>query len=190
MSSRSHPAVHPLDVEIPQLTEPAAAAAAENDGRPDDRVRMKDIQGMPGTPTNLALRLFQFAFAAVSVSVMAATSDFPSVTAFRYLVAALSLQCLWSLSLAIVDIYALLVKRSLRNPRIVAVFTIGDGITSTLTFAAACASAGITVLIGNDFNNCSQNHCTRFETSTAMAFVSWFAVSPSFFLNFWYLASG
>ncbi|KAM0034600.1 putative casparian strip membrane protein [Helianthus debilis subsp. tardiflorus] len=191
MSSRSHPAVHPLDVEIPQLTEPAAAAAAaENDGRPDDRVRMKDIQGMPGTPTNLALRLFQFAFAAVSVAVMAATSDFPSVTAFRYLVAALSLQCLWSLSLAIVDIYALLVKRSLRNPRIVAVFTIGDGITSTLTFAAACASAGITVLIGNDFNNCSQNHCTRFETSTAMAFVSWFAVSPSFFLNFWYLASG
>ncbi|KAI7748796.1 hypothetical protein M8C21_032916 [Ambrosia artemisiifolia] len=228
MSSRSHPAVHPLDIELPQLTEiaPPAPAAVENDGRPDDRVRMKDIQGMPATPTNLALRLFQFAFAAVSVSVMAATSDFPSVTAFRYLVAALSLQCLWSLSLAIIDIYALLVKRSLRNPRIVALFTIGDGvvkvfitgakwrnkkvvlpvspclslrmsnslypndITSTLTFAAACASAGITVLIGNDFNNCSQNHCTRFETSTAMAFVSWFAVSPSFFLNFWYLASG
>nr|GEX67173.1 hypothetical protein [Tanacetum cinerariifolium] len=59
-----------------------------------------------------------------------------------YLVAALSLQCLWSLSLAIVDIYALLVKRSLRNSIILGLFTIGDAITSTLTFAAACASAG------------------------------------------------
>ncbi|PWA89152.1 CASP-like protein 5A2 [Artemisia annua] len=62
-------------------------------------------------------------------------------------------------------------------------------ITSTLTFAAACASAGITVLISSDLQNCAQNHCTRFETSTAMAFVSWFLVSPSFFLNFWSLAS-
>jgi len=56
-------------------------------------------------------------------------------------------------------------------------------ITSTLTFAAACASAGITVLIGNDLNDCAQNHCTRFETATAMAFMSWFAVSPSFLLD-------
>ena len=71
MSSRSHPAVFPLDIEVTE------GAAAENG------VRMKDIQGMPGTKSGLALRLIQFAFAAVSVSVMAATSDFPSVTAFR-----------------------------------------------------------------------------------------------------------
>ena len=62
-------------------------------------------------------------------------------------------------------------------------------ITSTLTFAAACASAGITVLIGNDLNKCAINHCTRFETATAMAFMSWFSVSPSFLLNFWSLAA-
>ena len=61
-------------------------------------------------------------------------------------------------------------------------------ITSTLTFAAASASAGITVLI-NDFDRCNVNHCTRFETAVAMAFISWFAVSPSFILNFWSLAS-
>ncbi|KAJ9545505.1 hypothetical protein OSB04_025212 [Centaurea solstitialis] len=185
MSSRSHPAVYPLDIEVTE----GAADGAENGGLPDDRVRMKDVQGMPGTTSGLALRLIQFAFAAVSVAVMATTSDFPSVTAFRYLVAALSLQCLWSLSLAILDIYALLVKRCLRNPRVVSFFTIGDGTTSTLTFAAACASAGITVLISNDFNNCRENHCTRFQTSTAMAFVTWFAVLPSFFLNFWFMAS-
>ncbi|KAK9059799.1 hypothetical protein SSX86_020503 [Deinandra increscens subsp. villosa] len=186
MSNRSRPSVHPFDFEVPQLRE---VDAADNGAPPDDTVRMKDVQGMPGTPAGLALRLLQFGFAAVSVAVMAATSDFPSVTAFRYLVAALSLQCLWSMSLAIVDLYALLVRRCLRNSRILGFFAVGDAVTSTLTFAAACASAGITVLIGSDFNDCANNHCTRFETSTAMAFVSWFLVSPSFFLTFWSLAS-
>ena len=62
-------------------------------------------------------------------------------------------------------------------------------IISTLTFSAACASAGITVLIGNDMDECGENHCTRFETATAMAFLSWFAGSLSFLLNFWTLAS-
>lgn len=169
--------MHP--VEFPTLTNDAALP----------RVRMKDFQGMPGTLGGLLLRSFQFAFALISLCVMATTSDFPSVTAFSYLVAAVSLQCLWSLLLAIADIYALSVRRSLRNVGIISLFTIGDGITSTLTFAAACASAGITVLIGNDVDKCNINHCTRFMSATAMAFLSWFAVSPSFFLNFWSLAS-
>ncbi|BBH05997.1 Uncharacterised protein family UPF0497 [Prunus dulcis] len=146
----SRPSVHP--VEAPPLTDLAAQNAL--------RVRMKDVQGMPGTTGGLV-----------------------------YLVAAVSVQCVWSLSLAIVDVYALSVRRSLRNCKVVGFFTIGDGITSTLTFAAACASAGITVLIANDLNKCDVNHCKRFETATAMAFISWFAVSPSFLLNFWSLAS-
>ncbi|XP_059458983.1 CASP-like protein 5A2 [Corylus avellana] len=174
-----HPSVHP--VEAPPVTDAANGAMP--------RGRMKDIQGMPGTPGGLALRFSQFAFAVLALCVMATTSDFPSVTAFRYLVAAVSLQSLWSLILAILDVYAILVRRHFRNPVVVSLFAIGDGITSTLTFAAACASAGITVLIGNDLNDCKQNHCTRFETATAMAFMSWFAVSPSFLLNFWTLAS-
>ncbi|GER54303.1 CASP-like protein 1 [Striga asiatica] len=193
----SGPAVHP--VEAPP---PATDVAPP-------RVRMKDIQGMAGTSGALALRICQFVFAAVSLCVMATTSDFPSVTAFRcdsefmihncdrnflvlvvsYLVAAVGLQSMWSLSLALADLYALLVRRRFRNTGAVSLFAIGDGITSTLTFAAACASAGITVLIGNDLNKCNLNHCTRFMSATAMAFLSWFAVSPSFILNFWSLAS-
>lgn len=176
----SRPSVHP--VEAPPLTTDGAANDAP-------RVRMKDIQGMPGTLGGLVLRLCQFVFATIALCVMATTPDFLTVTAFCYLVAAISLQSLWSFSLAIVDTYALLVRRCLRNFRVVTLFTVGDGITSTLTFAAACASAGITVLLGNDLNNCAQNHCTKFETATAMAFLSWFAVSPSFLLNFWSLAS-
>ncbi|KAK6147004.1 hypothetical protein DH2020_017916 [Rehmannia glutinosa] len=203
----SGPAVHPVEAP-PPMTEVAPP-----------RVRMKDVQGMSGTTGALFLRICQFVFAAVSLCVMATTSDFPSVTAFRYLVAAVGLQSIWSLSLALADMYALCVRRSFRNTGAVSLFAIGDGnllavysylnvlngvsqsvksikrytvlvqITSTLTFAAACASAGITVLIGNDLDKCNLNHCTRFMSATAMAFLSWFAVSPSFLLNFWSLAS-
>lgn len=177
----SRPAVHP--VEPPPLID------GRNDAAPPRRVRMKDVQGMPGTSTGLALRLCQFVFTVISLAVMASTSDFPSVTAFRYLVAAVGLQSLWSFTLALIDIYALCVKRSLRNPAVITAYTIGDGVTSTITFAAACACAGITVLISSDLNRCDINHCKRFMSATAMAFISLFAVSPSFFLNFWSLAS-
>ncbi|XP_038990777.1 CASP-like protein 5A1 [Hibiscus syriacus] len=174
----SRPAVHP--VEAPPLEEAAVHVP---------RVRMKDVQGMPGTKGGFFLRLSQFSFAIISISVMANTSDIRSATAFSYLDLAVGLQSLWILSLAFVDIYALLVKRILRNYKAIRLFTICDGITSTLAFAAACASAGITVPIGNDLNRCAFNHCTRFETATAMAFISWFAMSTSFLMNFWSLAS-
>ncbi|XP_020214108.1 CASP-like protein 5A2 [Cajanus cajan] len=179
----SHASVHPVE-EVP-TTE--GGGADQNVNAP--RVRMKDIQGMPGTAGGLSLRISQLVFAAAALSIMASTSDFPSVTAFCYLVAAAGLQCLWSFSLAITDVYALLVRRSLQNYRIVSLFTIGDGVTSTLTFAAACASAGITVLIDNDLGSCAQNHCVQFETATGMAFICWFTTVPSFLLNFWSLAS-
>ncbi|XP_008791543.2 CASP-like protein 5A1 [Phoenix dactylifera] len=170
----SRPAVHPVE--------------AEAAGNPL-RVRMKDVQGSPGTPGGLALRLSQSSFAAAALCLMLTTADFASVTAFCYFVAAVILQCSWSLLLAFVDLYALLVKRCLRNSSVLFLFTIGDGITSTLTFTAACASAGITVFISNDINKCAGNHCTSFETATAMAYLCWFAVFPSFLLNFWSLAS-
>ncbi|GLT33794.1 hypothetical protein SLA2020_083550 [Shorea laevis] len=175
----SHAMVHPVE-DLPTTTDA---------GNNAPMVRMKDIQGMPGTAGGLALRLCQLLFAVAALCVMASTSDFPSVTAFCYLVAATGLQSIWSLILAIIDIYALLVRRSLQNLRVVSFFAIGDGITSTLTFAAACASAGITVLIDNDLDSCKQNHCMQFETATAMAFISWFTAVPSFLLNFWSLAS-
>ncbi|OWM69716.1 CASP-like protein 5A1 [Punica granatum] len=173
----SRPAVHPVEAPPPTY------------GAVLPRVRMKNVQGTAGTAGSFVLRLFQFAFAAISVCVMGTTSDFVQVTAFRYLVSASIFQSLWSLSLALIDIYAILVKRSLRNTRLLRFLMIGDAITSTLTFASASASAGITVLIGNDLNKCAVNNCARFQTATAMAFLSWFAASPSFFLIFWSLAS-
>jgi hypothetical protein len=46
-----------------------------------------------------------------------------------YLVAAATLQCLWSLTIASVEIYALLVKRSFRNLEAACLFSIGDGVS-------------------------------------------------------------
>lgn len=78
--SRSHPSIHPVDL----AAAPSTAPPGEENIYPPMRLRMKDIQGMPGTSISLVLRAFQFLFAAISLSVMASTSDFPSVTAFRY----------------------------------------------------------------------------------------------------------
>ncbi|KAI5057133.1 hypothetical protein GOP47_0027148 [Adiantum capillus-veneris] len=68
-------------------------------------------------------------------------------------------------------------------------YGLGDGVTSTLTFAAACATAGITVLIDNDLDQCGQNHCGKYEAAAAMAFLSWIMAAPSFLLTFWLLAT-
>ncbi|EMS58187.1 hypothetical protein TRIUR3_10600 [Triticum urartu] len=114
---------------------------------------------------------------------MASTDDFNEVTAFRLLVTAEALQCLWSLALAAVDVYALLVKRAFRTPRATTIYSIGDWVTGALTFAAASGSAGITVLINDDLMMCSENHCPSFMASTSMAFFTWFAIAPSCLFN-------
>ena len=80
----SRPAVHP--VEAPPVPEGAVHNAP--------RGKMKDVQGMPGTLGGLALRLLQFIFAAVSLCVMSTTSDFPSVTAFRYVILEFLFHCI------------------------------------------------------------------------------------------------
>ncbi|KAK8491740.1 hypothetical protein V6N11_029812 [Hibiscus sabdariffa] len=119
----SHASVHPVE-DLPT----ADGGGPNNNEVP--RVRMKDIQGMPGTAGGLALRIC------------------------HYLVAATGLQSLWSLSQAIIDVYALLVRRSFQlQMKLIAICLhvylyrlLLDLITSTLTFAAACASAGITLV--------------------------------------------
>lgn len=50
------------------------------------------------------------------------------ICCISYLVAATGLQSIWSFSLAVVDIYALLVGRSLQNYRVVVFFAMGDGV--------------------------------------------------------------
>ncbi|XP_044421602.1 CASP-like protein 5A2 isoform X2 [Triticum aestivum] len=109
---------------------PAPAAAAQggnaNGDAPPPGVLMVDLLGAPGTRWGLGTRLAQAVFAAAAVASMASTDDFRVVTAFSLLIAAASLQCLWSLALGAVDIYALLVKRAFRSPRATTMYSIGD----------------------------------------------------------------
>jgi hypothetical protein len=172
-----HPAVHPVGVP-PQF---------EGAGPPANR--MKDLIGSAGTVGGLLLRFFQFTFAFISFCVMVTVPGFSSVTAFCYLVAAMVFQCMWSLATGLLDGYALLTGRRLQNSLLVSLFVVGDWVTSTMTFAAACSAAGITVLIDNDLKECGPNHCSRFEAAVAMAFLGWITISLSFFFSFWVLAS-
>lgn len=49
-----------------------------------------------------------------------------------YLVGAVGLQSLWSLSLALTDVYALMVRRRFRNTGVVSLFAVGDGVRNLL----------------------------------------------------------
>ncbi|KAJ7516866.1 hypothetical protein O6H91_21G002200 [Diphasiastrum complanatum] len=172
----SHPAVHPLGVFV---------AGGEH---PPRRLRTKALQGMPGTYGGLALRLGQFAFAVSACATMICVKEFATVTAFCYLVASMVLQCAWSLTLAVIDVYALSTRRSLQNSLLISLFVVGDWVTSTLTFAAACSSTGIAVLIDHDLRDCG-NQCGKYETSAALTFLSWVLISMSFLFTFWLLAT-
>jgi hypothetical protein len=75
--SASRPVVHPLEVAAP-------APAPANPPQQPPGVLMKDLPGMAGTPSGLALRVMQLFFAAISLAAMSSTSDFASVSAFWY----------------------------------------------------------------------------------------------------------
>ncbi|XP_071683268.1 uncharacterized protein [Lolium perenne] len=101
-----------------------------------------------------------------------------NITADQRAKKAAALQCMWSPALTILYFYALLVGRSYRTPRAIAILCVGDWITGALTFTAACASAGITTFISDDVEACYDNRCPCFMAATAMAFLSWFTVAP------------
>lgn len=176
------PAAAPAPAPAPA---PAAApqAPAQGQGDADPNAAPPGVRMRAPIRGRLLIRLVQALLAAAAVAAMASARDFASLTAFRYLVSAAALQCLWSLALTILYFYALLVGRSYRNPRAIAILCVGDWITAGLTFTAACASAGITTFISDDVEACYDNHCPSFMSATAMAFLSWFTVAPCCLLN-------
>ncbi|KAB1224205.1 hypothetical protein CJ030_MR2G024390 [Morella rubra] len=151
---------------------------------------MKDLIGRPGSVSGLALRVGQCAFASAAIGVMVSALGFSSFTAFCYLIASMGLQALWSFGLACLDIYALTRKRDLQNPILVSLFVVGDWVTATLTLAAACSSAGITVLYSRDLGFCKQHlhlPCNKFQISVAFAFITWSLTAISSHVMFWIL---
>ncbi|MCO5562685.1 hypothetical protein L7F22_016313 [Adiantum nelumboides] len=145
---------------------------------------------VPVTSSSLALRLCQFSAAIASFSIMISIANFSSVTAFCFLVAAMVLQCMWSQSVATIEGYALLLGRSLRDSPLLSLFAVGFWVTAVITFAGACASAGIAVVVGkDDHQGWDTNYCGRYAAVAGMAFLSWLLITTSFLFTFWLLAT-
>lgn len=65
-------------------------------------------------------------------------------------------------------------------------------VTAALSLAAACSSAGVTVLFARDTDFCKaypQFSCGRYQISTTMAFITWLLVATSSLVMFWILTS-
>ncbi|KAK1271666.1 hypothetical protein QJS04_geneDACA007720 [Acorus gramineus] len=152
---------------------------------------MKVLVGGPGTLSGLTLRLGQCLFAAASIGTMVTSLGFTNYTAFCYLIASMGLQVLWSLGLACLDFHAWKFKRDLQNPILISLFVVGDWVTATLSLAAACSSAGVTVLFTNDLHLCYKDYlqCSSYQISVALAFVTWLFIAMSSLVMFWLLAS-
>ncbi|XWS07711.1 hypothetical protein CRYUN_Cryun41cG0013400 [Craigia yunnanensis] len=147
--------------------------------------------GSPGKLSGLLLRMGQCFFAAASIGVMVSAHGFFNSSAFCYLIASMGLQVLWSFGLACLDLHALRSKRNLQNPVLVSLFVVGDWVTAILSLAAACSSAGVTVLYSRDLGYCRspQIPCSRFQASILLAFISWFLLAISSHVTFWLLAA-
>ncbi|XP_010553051.1 PREDICTED: CASP-like protein 5B1 [Tarenaya hassleriana] len=146
--------------------------------------------GSPGTMSGLILRLGQCASAAASIGVMISTFGFSSYTAFCFLVASMSLQLIWSFGLACLDVYAIRRKTDLRSLILLSLFAVGDWVTALLSLAAACSSAGVTVLFVEDTKFCRQQvylSCNRFQISVGLAFFTWALAAVSSHVMFWIL---
>ncbi|KAJ3682698.1 hypothetical protein LUZ60_012925 [Juncus effusus] len=150
-----------------------------------------EVNAGPGAPqrhlprmSGTLLRFLQFFFAAPAIYIMASAPHFHAIPAFLFLVAVLVLQTVWIVWLIVVELHPVLYHNFLQNPRILGLFTIVDGIMLALTFAAACASTGTTVFIGSDLSSCPYSHCPNFGIATILTFLTLFAASPIFVVNF------
>ncbi|XP_021896726.1 CASP-like protein 5C3 [Carica papaya] len=154
---------------------------------------MDEVPGSVGTSASFSLRLGQTVFASASLLFMSLGVQFYSYTAFCYLVTIMGLVIPWSLTLALVDGYSIIVKCPVRQRSILLIIVIGDWVLSTLTLAAACSSASVVNLLlhtdHTDASYCPPTFCSRYQLSAAMAFLTWFLSMASSLFNLWLLPS-
>ncbi|XP_047318597.1 CASP-like protein 5B3 [Impatiens glandulifera] len=152
---------------------------------------MKDFAGTPGTVSGLVLRICQCIFAVASITAMATSETFISVTAFCYLIASMGWQVIWSCTLTFLDAYALANNKLIHNQLTVSFFLIGDWVTAILSLAAASSSAGITILYFNDMGHCVlEDYCIKYQMSVVFAFFAWITTTISALIMLWLLAAG
>ncbi|KAK4367688.1 hypothetical protein RND71_011480 [Anisodus tanguticus] len=150
---------------------------------------MDALPGTLGTSASVALRLGQAIFSVTSLLFMCLDVPFYSYTAFCFLVSVMGLVMAWSLTLAMVDAFSVLIKRPVRQPGIISVVVLGDWVLSFLSLAASCSTASATdYLLRHSSPFCDGTLCTRYQLSATMAFLSWSLILASALFNLWLLA--
>ncbi|KAK4752120.1 hypothetical protein SAY87_020918 [Trapa incisa] len=150
---------------------------------------MEEVPGAVGTSASFALRLGQTLFSSASLLFMSLGVDFYGYTAFCFLVTVMGLVIPWSFTLALVDVYSVLVKCPLRLPGTMTIIVVGDWVLSFLTLAAACSTASVVDLLLHSNGRCPVKFCSRYQVSATMAFLSWFLSLASSLFNLWLLPS-
>ncbi|KAK4416265.1 CASP-like protein 5C1 [Sesamum alatum] len=150
---------------------------------------MEELPGALGTSGSLALRLGQAIFAVGSLLFMCLDVEFYSYTAFCFLVTIMGLVIPWSLTLAVVDVFSVFIRRPSRQRGILSIVVIGDWVLSFLSLAASCSTASVSSLLLASEGFCIGKLCTRYQLSAAMAFLSWFLSLSSSLFNLWLLPS-
>ncbi|XP_066366943.1 CASP-like protein 5C1 [Miscanthus floridulus] len=146
--------------------------------------------GAVGSAGSLGLRVGQAVFSSASLLLMSVGVEFFSYTAFCFLVTIMGLVIPWSCTLAMIDVYSVLVGCPLRVPGVMVIIVVGDCALSIVSFAAACSSAAvIDLLLQFHGSHCSPSFCGRYQLSAMMAFLSWFLMAASAIFNLWFIAS-
>ncbi|KAK4340298.1 hypothetical protein RND71_041760 [Anisodus tanguticus] len=149
-----------------------------------------EVPGAMGTSASFALRLGQTIFSAASLLFMSLGVEFHSYTAFCFLVTITGLVIPWSITLALIDIYSVLIHCPFRQRGILLFIVLGDWALSFLTLAAASSIAGIVdALHRADATFCPAGLCSRYQISAGLAFLSWFLSMASSLSNLWLLPS-
>ncbi|MCD9560318.1 hypothetical protein HAX54_018933 [Datura stramonium] len=151
---------------------------------------MDKLAGAMGTRAGLALRLAQAIFSVGSLLFMCLdVSVFSySYAPFCFLVATMGLVTPWSLGLATIDAFLVLVKRPSHQARVLSAVVLGDWVLSVLSLSVSCSTFSVVdYLIASGSPNCRGNICRRYQLSAAMAFLTWILSLTSLLFNLWLL---
>ncbi|KAL3350673.1 hypothetical protein AABB24_023213 [Solanum stoloniferum] len=85
-----------------------------------------EVPGAVGTSASFALRFGQTIFSAASLLFMSLGVEFHNYTAFCFLVTIMGLVIPWSIILALIDIYSVLIRCPIRHPGILLFIVFGD----------------------------------------------------------------
>ncbi|KAF0888342.1 hypothetical protein E2562_014167 [Oryza meyeriana var. granulata] len=94
--------------------------------------------GAVGSAGSLGLRVGQAVFSSASLLFMSVGVEFFSYTAFCFLVTIMGLVIPWSCTLAMIDVYSILVGCPLRVPGVMVIVVIGDWVCSGNTLTSSC----------------------------------------------------